>query len=202
MRGLVFLFAFFFSQCHAKNPFAKMPRNAGELLKQLDDGFDPNTEIKKGIPFIHFAAGKGHTEMVKHLLGHGADVDRVGLQGMTALHYASQYGHRAAVKLLLKRGASANLRMEGGETPLIVAAMGGHTKCVKVLLKYDKVDVNALSSKGMSALGGAAFSGMADTVRMLLAHGADASAGMTAAKLAQMGGSKEVMAMLAEHDEI
>ncbi|WP_353278956.1 ankyrin repeat domain-containing protein [Wolbachia endosymbiont (group B) of Longitarsus flavicornis] len=56
-----------------------------------------------------------------------------------------------------------------------IAAYNGHTEIVSALVKAEGIDVNAASKDGMTPLHLAAFNGHLDTVRVLLAKGADPS---------------------------
>lgn len=51
------------------------------------------------------AAEEGHTDVVKTLLAHGADINTTDKDGWAALSRAAYNGHTAVVKLLLAHGA-------------------------------------------------------------------------------------------------
>jgi ankyrin repeat protein len=53
------------------------------------------------------AAQEGHQQVVKALLGQGADVNKRNHERMNALMLASQRGHDTIVKMLIKHGACA-----------------------------------------------------------------------------------------------
>jgi len=119
------------------------------------------------------AAEKGHTDIVKALLAHGADVN-------------AKEPH----------GASA------GATALMYAVVAGHNDIVQVLLTHG-ADVNARENKvGFTALMGAAYNGQTNAVQALVAHGADVNAknndGDTALMLAKKKGHKEIVRILKE----
>jgi ankyrin repeat domain-containing protein 50 len=73
----------------------------------------------------------GHTEIVNHLLDHGADIDHADSDGRTALAVAALcsagggVNRGGCVQLLLERGAIAHPDKDG-MTPLLVAAFEGH----------------------------------------------------------------------------
>jgi RNA polymerase sigma factor (sigma-70 family) len=58
----------------------------------------------------YVAARNGHTECVRVLLEHGADIDYRGFFGGTGLHWACINGHIETVRFLLARGANAALK--------------------------------------------------------------------------------------------
>ncbi|MED6147406.1 hypothetical protein PIB30_043802 [Stylosanthes scabra] len=70
---------------------------------------------------IHFAAQKGHLEVVKALVAAGASVKACTRKGMNSLHYAAQGSHLELVKYLAKKGASLTAKTRAGKTPLDLA---------------------------------------------------------------------------------
>ena len=64
------------------------------------------------------AARCGHLQIVKLLLGHGAEVDSKNDNGMTPLIAASQTGHWETVEALLVAGANGLNADVGGHTAL------------------------------------------------------------------------------------
>ena len=73
------------------------------LDKLLYAAADPNIGGAMGNP-IHGAAYKGSTEIVKHLVYHGASLDVTDSQGSTPLHYAVLGSNCELVEFLLARG--------------------------------------------------------------------------------------------------
>lgn len=65
---------------------------------------------------IHFAAQKGHTEIVKILVNSGVSIKSYNRKGMTALHYAAQGSHFELVKYLIKKGASIDAKNKAGKS--------------------------------------------------------------------------------------
>lgn len=74
------------------------------LDKLLYAAADPNVGGAMGNP-IHGAAYKGFTEIIKHLVYHGASLDVADSQGSTSLHYAVLGSNCELVEFLLARGA-------------------------------------------------------------------------------------------------
>ena len=58
---------------------------------------------------IHLAAEKGHKDIVKLLLDHGANIDVKDNDGETPIYRAAVKGHTETVKLLLDHGALSGL---------------------------------------------------------------------------------------------
>ncbi|XP_072963390.1 probable E3 ubiquitin-protein ligase XBOS33 [Typha angustifolia] len=84
---------------------------------------------------LHFAAAKGHNEIVTLLLESGAEVNSRNYCGQTALMHACRYGHWEVVQtLLLFRCNVTRTDYLSGRTALHFAAGGGHVRCVRLLL--------------------------------------------------------------------
>src|SRR5207247_7325284 len=84
-------------------------------------------ESKGGQSALMWAVAGRHTEIVKLLLDHGADVRARSKGDFTALLFAAQQGDAGCGRLLLESGADINeTRKSDRMTPLIVAAASGH----------------------------------------------------------------------------
>ena len=83
---------------------------------------------------LMFAAADGHDEVVRLLLGAGADVDGQSENGLTALILAAVNGHAATVRVLLDVGADFDIQTENNVTALMGAAGGAHLEVVRLLL--------------------------------------------------------------------
>lgn len=131
----------------------------------------------------------------------GAPIDERSADGFAALHLAAFFGRPAVARLLLDRGADPNPWATGDlyVQPLHSAVAGGH-EAVAELLIHGGADVGAPQRGGYTPLMGAAQNGMAATVQLLLARGADPKARnedvLTAAELADRAGHPEVAATI------
>jgi ankyrin repeat protein len=122
------------------------------------------------------AAGKGHLEMIRILLEHGADVNHQGPSHITALGSAASAGELAAAKLLLARGAKVDPPGKD-DTPLEWAVWGRHAEMTRLLLAQG-ADPNRQSPGSVFAsILGEAILKIPDVAPDLLAHGADVNAG-------------------------
>ncbi|GER34964.1 ankyrin repeat family protein [Striga asiatica] len=84
---------------------------------------------------LHFAAAKGHNEIVALLLENGADVNSRNYCGQTALMQACRYGHWEVVQtLLLFRCNVIRADYLSGRTALHFAAVNGHTRCIRLVV--------------------------------------------------------------------
>ncbi|CAL5407787.1 unnamed protein product [Camellia sinensis] len=84
---------------------------------------------------LHFAAAKGHNEIVALLLDNGADVNSRNYCGQTALMQACRYGHWEVVQTLLLFNCSVT-RADylSGRTALHFAAVNGHVRCMRLVV--------------------------------------------------------------------
>lgn len=84
---------------------------------------------------LHFAAAKGHNEIVALLLENGADVNTRNYCGQTALMQACRYGHWEVVQtLLLFRCNVTRADYLSGRTALHFAAVNGHIRCIRLVV--------------------------------------------------------------------
>ena len=102
--------------------------NQLELAKLLiEQGADVN---KPGWTPLHYAATRGHREMMRLLLDHDAYIDSESQNGTTPLMMAAYSASPLAVKLLLEEGADPTLANHGNATALDLAIKGDHQQSV------------------------------------------------------------------------
>lgn len=105
--------------------------DASKILVKNKDGWQP----------LHTAAFNGEEEIVKILLGAGADKNARCSDGDTAVHYASAQGHDDVLVVLATAGAKLDLLDNDGEAPLDVAQGKKTKKLLQGLI--DKADAEA-----------------------------------------------------------
>lgn len=66
------------------------------LTEMLDSGAAVDSTDAHGCTALHFAADRGHPDIVQLLLSRGACVNHADSEGQTALHYAALCGHEQA----------------------------------------------------------------------------------------------------------
>jgi ankyrin repeat protein len=174
-------------------------------LELLSQGANPNAKFS-GTPALTWACLEGSREMVTALLSHGADVDGTGENGSTSLMATAFQGDIDVVEILLRAGAHCDHKDKDGHTALMDAAKTGNSDIVGVLIRTG-ADVDATDHLGRTALHWAAISGdFAETVKLLLAHGADPTVvtkdGRTALANAKWMKHSEVAKALSQEDEI
>lgn len=110
---------------------------------------------------LHFAAAKGHNEIVALLLENGADVNSRNYCGQTALMQACRYGHWEVVQtLMLFKCNVTKADYLSGRTALHFAAVNGHVRCIRLVVAdfipsapyettYTQIDSGRLDDAGL-----------------------------------------------------
>jgi ankyrin repeat protein len=163
----------------------------------LAQGADVKARNEVGDTTLMQAALNADTEMMQLLLQRGASVHARGVYEITpllrAVHESDKVqllldrgarideramvlaamapGSRKTLELLFSHGGNVNAEV-GGYTVLMAAAYGGDLEAATWLIE-NGADVKARSEAGCTALNGAAVSGNAALVKLLLDHGAD-----------------------------
>ncbi|WP_059171300.1 M48 family metallopeptidase [Bacillus sp. FJAT-27445] len=142
----------------------------------------------------------GDTQKAKKLAQDGADLEFEDYNSYTALDWAIKSGDTELVKMLLNEGADPNYETGYSMTPLMTAAEKGNPEILE-LLKSAGAKVNYQESDaGMTALMYAAMGEDEETVKLLLAYGADPSLmdyqNMTAYMHAIDTGSEKIATLL------
>jgi hypothetical protein len=115
------------------------------------------------------ASRKGHYEVVRTLLEHGANMETPHIKYRSPLGEASYWGHVEVVRLLLEHHADVNARNGARDyTALYWASSGGQLAVVRMLLEHG-ADVNAKRTNGRPAL---AYAQNEEVAQVLIAYGA------------------------------
>ena len=93
---------------------------------------------------LHWAARKGHLQVVQDLLSSGADVNMKNKYGYTALHEVAHWGALQVIQHLLSSGADVNMKNIYGYTALHLAAREGHRQVV-VYLAVNGADLTGIT---------------------------------------------------------
>ena len=192
-----------------RNPSAEPSAEIVQLL--LDHGADPNARgdwQRTALMSANTAA------KVKLLVAKGADVNLKDEYGETPLMHAASRGDAAVVSALLESGVDVNARDNKGKTALLDAldrenlAHGDEYKTLPArrsevarrLLLAKNIDVNAANNDGETPLMRAVRLENSDTIKALLAQGADPNRsdvfGDTAAILIYASDKPEISALL------
>ncbi|XP_072269322.1 uncharacterized protein [Pyxicephalus adspersus] len=84
---------------------------------------------------LHLAAANGHNEMLRALIGQGADINVTDKNGWCPLHFAAKSGYLDTVRFLVECGANPTLECKDGKTSIQYAAAENHQEVVSFLLK-------------------------------------------------------------------
>ncbi|EGG24015.1 hypothetical protein DFA_06153 [Cavenderia fasciculata] len=125
----------------------------------LSSNANINARSYYGTP-LHYAASVGAADVVRYLLGHGADARLKNDQEKGAdpslanelaespLHVASSHGLVDMAQVLIGRGANLEAKDRWGETPLHKAATSNNTRVLELLLGMGaKVDSDNLEGE-------------------------------------------------------
>lgn len=117
--------------------------------KTLVDCHDDNKRT-----LVFHAAWNGHLEIIKYLVGLGADINKAAYDKITPLMTAAFYGQGAVVSYLLSINAEKDLVSRSGKTALIYAIQNASEEgydCVTRLLE-SKPNVDIQDRDGMTAI--------------------------------------------------
>lgn len=110
-----------------------------EIVRMLlDVGADPNLD-KQGRTSLGWTIAHDHPELVRKLIDHKANIEKMDDFGDTPLMLAATPGQGRSVeplKILLKSGANIEARDRAGQTALMCAVYRGSTETVRLLLDY------------------------------------------------------------------
>jgi ankyrin repeat protein len=139
----------------------------------LRAGADPAVVNRYGVPPLIVACTNGSGPIVERLLAAGADPNSALPEGETALMTAARTGRVEPIRALVASGANVDAR-EGwrGQTALMWAAAENNAAAVKELVAAG-ADVSARSTGGFTPLLFAVRGGRMDSLRALVALGAD-----------------------------
>ncbi|KPM44854.1 hypothetical protein AK830_g1723 [Neonectria ditissima] len=166
--------------------------NAGADLNLVDD--------EKGQTPLHIAIQQARWNLATKLIQAGADLEVRQPDGWTALHLAISMRNHEFAQLLISRGAKVD-KVLREHTPLTMAISLQCTAITAVLIDSG-ADANLASRNGNTPLLAAASTGHDETVRYLLAHGADPSAcpgqsGYSAMHMAAHKDNQHILQLLA-----
>ncbi|KAJ8905194.1 hypothetical protein NDN08_001703 [Rhodosorus marinus] len=110
--------------------------DAIHCLKDNPDIAKYKSESGSGATPLHYAAANGHVEIMRLLIGHGADLNAVNEYGNTALHFAAINEKVDAVELLLKNKADAALSNEFNRNPFDEAVAKNNGRIRHLLMTH------------------------------------------------------------------
>jgi ankyrin repeat protein len=151
---------------------AILVRDLESLKVLLDFGANPDAALTDGRNPLRYACELGREPEARLLLEYGADPN-VSSPHYTALPYAIIRKNEKIVHLLLQYGADPDLVMKNGETSMVYGCShDGLPSIMQEMIDYG-ASPNNKDASGHTPLYTACKAGTPDTVKILLAHGAD-----------------------------
>jgi ankyrin repeat protein len=151
---------------------AVVARDMESLKLLLDFGANPDATATDGKNPLRCACERGHEPEVKLLLEYGANPN-LSSPSYGAMPYAILRKYANIVHLLLQYGADPNLVMKNGDTSMVYACShDGEPNIIQEMIDYG-AGSNVKNASGHTPLYAACKANKPDTVRILLAHGAD-----------------------------
>lgn len=180
--------------------FANPNNSSGHSLQEMGVNFEGIDEMEEQ---LLLAVEAGDILSVRKLVAQGARINvSTGAGSVTPLLVSCGKGFEAIVRALIAAGAHVNKADKSGTAPLLLSIMQNQiqTEICSALLSAG-ANVNQVRRDGVTPLMMACFGGHTETVRTLLANGADVHVMLpdnesTALTLACQGGHRAVVALL------
>lgn len=125
--------------------------DSGAVQRLLELGISLEAVDGQGCTALLRACGGGHVELVRDLLGRGADAARPAHSGATCLSVALTARQIEVVWALVEHGVAVDQRLPGEITPLMIAAALGQGQAIVALLAYG-ADATTIDAHGGTAL--------------------------------------------------
>ena len=106
------------------------------FIDKIQGGGDWGCGLEPGENPLLAATKKGHVEVCKTLLSHGADPDCGDQLGNRPAHYAAQAGKNDVLKLLQEYGSDLDIPNAKKKTPLFLSAANGQMESYGLLLEF------------------------------------------------------------------
>lgn len=103
----------------------------------MTDSRVPASRNQDGYSPLHYAATRGHLDVLQLLLDFGWSIDTRNDLFETPLHLAAYNGHTLSAECLLDRGADVNALNRDDETPLFYATRKKHFRVARLLIRRE-----------------------------------------------------------------
>jgi len=117
-----------------------------------DGGTNPDAKDSMGNTALVIAINNGNEEIAEILIKSGAYTNESYLRGMSVLMLAINKQMEKTAILLIRLGADTTAKLSNGSNALMMACERNLEEVVKTIIDRDKVDLNAKTVDGMTAL--------------------------------------------------
>lgn len=152
-----------------------------------------------GATALSLASLDGRLDLVRELIRHGAELDRVGAGGWTPLGAAAFHGHELVARDLLRKGARVDVPGASGQLPLHLACATGQTRMIELLIGQG-ANWRDVNRQGRHAMAESALFGQLPAMQTLQRLGANYSEpdlyGLNAVHAAALGEQRATLAYL------
>jgi hypothetical protein len=133
---LLLILLFFSEKANTQEIFDAVRNNNLNKIKELVESDSSLAYVKNAANNtpLHIAANRNYTDIIKYLIGKGANPSPMNTNGDTPLHFSVDRGFTQSVELLLLNNADPAIQNKDGDTPLHLAVYNGFTKIVELLL--------------------------------------------------------------------
>ncbi len=107
-----------------------------DLSTHLREGGSIDDIDEYGFTFLIESAIASNYNAMKHLIEHGADVNKQDVTGRTPLQWAVDANQVEEAELLLHAGANPNIPNRGGQSPLVYPLLRDQWKIKQLLYEY------------------------------------------------------------------
>lgn len=136
-----------------------------ELL--LSRGVVPDTPTEDGKMPLLLASVEGHVDIVRMLLQHGSDVNRVYLDAMTPLSVAASGRHHSVMEALLEAGADPNLFGSKKCSPVMTTILNNDFQGTSLLIQHG-AKLDQVIEEDKHPIHGAMVNNYIDILRLLV----------------------------------
>ncbi|XP_038122738.1 uncharacterized protein LOC6050810 isoform X2 [Culex quinquefasciatus] len=154
----------------SESGYTRLVKLANELG---NDGINITFDWLNRWTALHFAAHRGHKNIVKYLIKKKDSKNAVTMdKGENVLHIAAKAGFRDIVSMLLDHKVDVHGTTADGETALHLASKLGHVEIVRSLIKHEAA-IHSRTKYGFTPLHFATKHGHIKVVNYLLGNGAN-----------------------------
>ncbi len=124
---------------------------ASDVKILIQQGASANETNDAGVPLISLASSRSDSEgieIVKMLVGIGADVNKVDARGKNALFYAAKSGNKDIVEYLLANKINYSVTDKSGNTARVIAYQAGNNEIVEILDNFVRSQNKAILKQG------------------------------------------------------